>query len=325
MPLYHRVKRGDNLWSLAHRHLGDGTRWPEIFTAHNTEAAKPTQQNRLLPIADENLIYVGQTIVLPPRKKNPGPGTGTKAAASIGSLPLDLKVTYSIGRDTPPIIYTGPPNPDVTIKTELSGEISLEIASDNMRRHSLELLLSKDSLQAKQKLHAAYDPALCALTAKPTMVFESGRVKINAPLATEANVGPYTISVQAIAPNHLAGTIKPQTLAGTVKVGQGTYKFSADIELKAEVIVHPRTKGMAKEPVPNTTPQNIPANIPTDNGIKWPEVVEITGKIATVVAVTILTLLAPQVRFSMASGTSTAILPFNHTIDPRSHGYPGEA
>ncbi len=159
-----------------------------------------------------------------------------------------MKVTYSIGHDTPPILYVLP-SVDYTIKTELSGKISIETISDYMRHHGFELLISKDPIQAKQKLYKSYDPALSALMAQPEIIFESGTVKIKAPLATEANLGPFTVKVQADNPNHMSGTVKPPTLNGTMEVRGVKYKFSADIELKAEVILHPRPKGVNEAPV----------------------------------------------------------------------------
>ncbi len=103
----------------------------------------------MLPIVNENLIYVGQTLVLPARKINPPPGTGVKVEGGKPALPLDLKVTYSIGHGTPPILYVSP-GLDFTVKTELSGKISIETMSDNMRQHGFELLISKDPIQASK-------------------------------------------------------------------------------------------------------------------------------------------------------------------------------
>ena len=47
------AERGDTLWSIAKRYLGDGSRWPEIFALNRAVVSKP------------NLIYPGQVIVLP--------------------------------------------------------------------------------------------------------------------------------------------------------------------------------------------------------------------------------------------------------------------
>lgn len=78
--------------------------------------------------------------------------------------------------------------------------------------------MSKGAFQAKQKLYAAYDPAICALTAKPEMIYESGKVKIKAPIGAAANAGPFAINVQTDAPNHMSGSISPPTLSGVIKV-----------------------------------------------------------------------------------------------------------
>jgi nucleoid-associated protein YgaU len=48
-----KVKPGDSLWLLAHRHLGSGTRYPEIFSANKSQ------------IKDPNLIYPDQQFSMP--------------------------------------------------------------------------------------------------------------------------------------------------------------------------------------------------------------------------------------------------------------------
>jgi hypothetical protein len=197
-----------------------------------------------------------------------------------------------------------------------------------MRQHGFELLISKDSIQAKQKLYKAYDPALSALTAKPEMVFESatGTVKIKAPIATEANLGPFTVKVQGD-PNHMSGTIKPPTLNGTLEVRGIKYKFSADIELKAEVILHPRPRGVNEAPVrvgavaevvagPGTTPVDI---TPT----KWSKVAEHAPEILTLVFITVISRVFPAIRMApFRSGATTSTMFFNHSVDPKLHEFP---
>jgi hypothetical protein len=59
--------------------------------------------------------------------------------------------------------------------------------------------------------------------------------------------------------NHLSGTLKPPSLNGTVEVRGVKYKFSADIELKAEVIMHPRPKGVNESPVRVNTVEKVVA------------------------------------------------------------------
>jgi nucleoid-associated protein YgaU len=61
MPLQHVVNRGDSLWGLAGRHLGNFARWPELLEYHNEEILKSGGNNgRVFSIKDPNVIYVGQ-------------------------------------------------------------------------------------------------------------------------------------------------------------------------------------------------------------------------------------------------------------------------
>ena len=53
-PVFHEVKKGDNLWKIAEKHYGNGSKYPEIF-----EANKPM-------LKDPDLIYPGQILRIPP-------------------------------------------------------------------------------------------------------------------------------------------------------------------------------------------------------------------------------------------------------------------
>ena len=52
-PVFHEVKKGDNLWKIAEKHYGNGSKYPEIF-----EANKPM-------LKDPDLIYPGQMLRIP--------------------------------------------------------------------------------------------------------------------------------------------------------------------------------------------------------------------------------------------------------------------
>ncbi len=95
----HVVRRGDSLWGLAGRYLGSGARWPEIDQFHN-EFALGGRHPQLLPIKDPNLIFVGQTIFIPPRSLKPHTLSQGKPWPKVEvtkpATGLDLKVVYKI-------------------------------------------------------------------------------------------------------------------------------------------------------------------------------------------------------------------------------------
>ena len=94
ISLQHTIKQGDSLWSLASRYLGDGTRWRMIYDHHNNEVARfgPQPQNRIFAIDDPDLIFVGQTLWIPPHQKVMPPGTGEKSKAKKIATPVNLKL-----------------------------------------------------------------------------------------------------------------------------------------------------------------------------------------------------------------------------------------
>lgn len=52
-PTFHTVEKGDTLWAVATKTLGDGARYPEIFKAN-----KPM-------LSDPDKIYPGQMVRIP--------------------------------------------------------------------------------------------------------------------------------------------------------------------------------------------------------------------------------------------------------------------
>lgn len=52
-PKTYTVKAGDCLWNIAKKHLGDGSRWPEIYNLNKDKIKNP------------NLIYGGQVLTMP--------------------------------------------------------------------------------------------------------------------------------------------------------------------------------------------------------------------------------------------------------------------
>ena len=77
------VKKGDTLWDLSNKFLGDPKKWPEIYE-HNNKTFVTTVTNS--KIVDPDLIFVNQTIYIPSKAK-PG-GQTTKIPPSAKPKPL---------------------------------------------------------------------------------------------------------------------------------------------------------------------------------------------------------------------------------------------
>ena len=314
MSIRHTVRRGDSLWALANQYLGSGTKFPQIYDHHNQEVARVGYSRRLFPIEDPNLIYVSQIIIIPGREQtkrtqSAPPAAGTKTEGGNLPLPVNLRVEYTLGRDTPPVRYVEP-GIDYTITAEMSGKIAVELLSANRYRHSLELLMSKDPTQVKQKLGEIYDPVLRNLTARPEMIYESGQVKIQT--AAQADMGPYLVIIEADAPNHLTGRLTSLPVTGTMDADGRRYKYSAELEYKLEVILYPGTKGGPGKPAKVTlSEKESQYALQEENKIGWQE---ISTMVAWTIIGTAMILLGCK-QLPMTSRT-TSIMPFRHTIYP---------
>ena len=329
MAICHTVRRGDTLWSLAGRYLGSGAKWPAILERHNREALRPGGAKRLLFIKNPNLIYVGQYILIPGDHKKVPPGTGTRHEADKDALPFNLKITYTIGRETPPIVYVVE-GPHFTITSEVSGEIAVELASSDRFVHSLELGISRDESEAKLKLKEAYDPAVKVLTTRPEIKFSAadGKVKIDSPITVEAGLGPLTVKVQAVSPMHMSGTLSPPTIHGEVEAGGRKYKYSADLEFKVNVVYVPRPGDMLKDPVGVKVLKKEPAiDKEISKPIDWQKIGERAKEFFVVVTIGLISVagVVAGVWHIQANGLAgqgaSSITPFIHTIDPNDPRY----
>jgi hypothetical protein len=235
MPLQHVVKRGDSLWGLAGRHLGNYARWPELVAYHNGEVRKSGgNRGRVFSIKDPNAIFVGQILYLPIRDRrmlSTVKKTGTKQEASKNAIPIDLNIEYAFGNDERGFSYFQDA-PEYLIKTVMKGKIAIEIISTDRHRHNLELLMSKDAMQCKTKLNAIYQPVFSALTAKPDVEFTGGKVVLKTPVSANAGIQLYTIHLD----HNLTGRLSPQMVSGNVGMNGRTYKFSAKFEFRVYML-----------------------------------------------------------------------------------------
>jgi hypothetical protein len=207
----------------------------------------------------------------------------------------------------------------------MTGKISIENKTPGHLKyvHNYELFMSKDPMQAKQKLYKDHDPALAVLTAKPELVFESGRVKIKAPIAAKAHLGAHTIEVQAVTPMQMSGFLKPPTIKGDLEMGRSKYGYSADIEFKVDVIWHQMPRG-GPEPGTSTVREKtsqtkmVDLDRPIGHTTKWDQKVAEAGTVVAVVSVFLYALhRATALLGTRGMPMPITMPPFIHEIDLR--------
>lgn len=243
MGIQHMVRRGDSLWRLAGIYLGDGARYPSIVDYHNKEAARFGRNRGLLPIDDPNLIYVGQTVMVPSREKFPPPGTGKRHEAATTATGLGLKLEYKFEDGKNPIKYKPLVTRDYTITSQMTGKITIENMTHNGFRHNFEIAMAVDKNELSSKLEFG-NKALAELTksVEPQFDVATGKMTLKASIAAHANIGPYTFDTEADAPNHFKAIYKPQAISAIVEKGKRRYKYNAEIAFKVDVTLHPSPK-----------------------------------------------------------------------------------
>ena len=307
------ARRGDSLWSLANRYLGSGARYQEIVDAHNKEAARFGQHSPFIPITDPNLIYVGQTIIIPSRTKRPQHGNGKKQEANQTAEGLRAKVEFETANDSKTWHYKTT-TPDYTIEASMTAKIGIENLSRDRYQYNFDLVLSKNKIEIDQKLSDFHSKAFKDLTDGVKMTYESGQVTIKAPIATHANVGPYTFKVRADAPNHFSGSVKFEPLKSIVENKERKFAYTADVEFEVAVTVHPMPRPVP-EPLKVVEPEKVQAEPNTMLNIDWSQAAKNTSDFLIKLTITVLGTLAFQARMAAAVGTTTSTVPMIHRID----------
>jgi hypothetical protein len=259
MGIRHMVRRGDSLWRLAGIYLGNGARYQIIVDYHNQEAARFGRHGGLLPIDDPNLIYVGQTVMVPSREKFPQQGTGKRHEAATTATGLGLKLEYNLEDGKNPIKYKPLVTRDYTITSQMTGKITIENMTHNGFRHNFEIAMAADKNQLSSKLEFG-DKALAELTksVEPQFDMATGKLTLKASIAAHANIGPYTFDAEADAPNHFKATYKPQPISAIVEKGRRRYKYSAEIAFKVDVTLHPSPHNESPQSEPQALEEQVP-------------------------------------------------------------------
>jgi hypothetical protein len=300
MGIRYTVRRGDSLWSLAGRYLGDFTRYRDICDYHNEQAQRYgwAAGTSLIAITDPNRIYVGQLLLIPGRGERPaatGP-KGTKADAGARATPIELKVEYTIGAAGPgaraesgatkgghapgnfavpldlkaeqrpgaPIRYGPYTTPDYTMTGELSGKIALENMNPDRHRGNWQLAISENENVLSRKLKDQYEQAFLELTADMGMKFDpaTGVATVRPRIAAKAGLGPYSVKVEADSPTHFTSTIDLKPIEGSFDLAGRKFKYSSKLSVKLDITLHPSYRGV---PDPKAIPKTDTVEIKNRN------------------------------------------------------------
>ncbi len=131
--------------------------------------------------------------------------------------------------------------PDYTIDTKFTGKITIEHLGVNKYRHNVDLIINRNNGKIEHNLSTFAHKAFRDLTKNVKMTFDpkNSEVIISAPITSMANIGSTTVTVQAVSPTLLIGQAKPKPISATVEIDRRKYKYTADIEFKVEVKLHP--------------------------------------------------------------------------------------
>jgi hypothetical protein len=141
---------------------------------------------------------------------------------------------------------------------------------------------------------------------------------LKTPIATNAQIGPYTLEAKVDTPNHLKATVKPQPVSGTIEKAGCKFKYTADIAFKVDVTLHPTPKGkpvankvLAPEVGLGRVPQAVKPS-PTDDMVK----LGIAGTILVVVYLLLTKGMPPNMVRVGNSMSPASRMRYMYTLEP---------
>ena len=257
------VKKGDTLWELSNKFLGDPTKWPEIY-AHNNKTFVTTVTNS--KIIDPDLIFVNQTIYIPGKAK---PGTPKKivppsakpkpfGTAKSKAHPLICSVPLQYQLDDIPTVTVVSPTHIATIT--YSGNLTLQSEKKcefiTITKNGFEISAKKEADLVMSKLFADTKIGWNAKT--KSINFENG-ITLNSNSKFSPSV---TVSMGMSSTTQLPVakiTIKTPVIKG--KLDNHNYITS---ELSISVEITPTPPSAKPSPVPSAKPAPVTSSTDWD-------------------------------------------------------------
>lgn len=308
------LKPDGRLWEHFFQRISQ--KWPFIRDHHNQQAALQRHHIRLVTIENPDLIYIGQTIMIPTGQRPSTPGTGQRHEANQAAKGVDLKMEYKIeGPETQYRVET----PGYTIDAKLSGTITMANMMHDRYEHNFELSLGRNDAELKHKLGQYTDHVFRDLTQGVSMDYADGKVTIQAPIMYKAGLGPYTIELAAESPTVWKGTLRPEPFSTIANVGRRRYKHTTNIQFDVTVMLRPVGRLKNPEVARETSPLKEPGYI-SETRRSSNTASEMPDSILVSVLLIILGTIAWQMRMPPAMQSTTTIGPFMHTVPMNQHG-----
>jgi hypothetical protein len=252
------VQKGDTLWDLAGRFLGSPEEWPRLYAYNNQPSVVRVTGRR---IEDPDLIYAGQTLLLPILTGLPRPVPASAAKMRSIRQPARLKdkihttfvpfmVKYNLG-DLLPIVYTGPAF-NATIK--LSGDLVITLGN-------MVPLSYVTNMGLEMNCKAQSDDVVSLLISEPDLSWDkrTNKISYSCNFVTKSATpnAPHTSIGVSVASDKPMPVLKAEICYPTLK-GMIRGNSYLAMNVKAVVEIEPRANVEPHERIQTTAPVTVP-------------------------------------------------------------------
>lgn len=262
------VQKGDTLWALSEKFLGDPMRWQEIWHLNHEQYASPDVRAKLRNskfVENPDLIFVGQKIFIPvgDAKRqivNPGPGDSGKTPAKDKVRMIPYK--YNIERK----IFETPQPPGFKTTVTVNGAITIQsektVSWAEFNQDGFDIKVAKNYETPLNKLVSEFQLGINQKTRQ--IDFSSG--------VTMHSGGPYATKHSAmLSVNPITGmpTYTTTITYPEIKGKLNEFAYSAvgySVAIKMEKI----PEAYKRVPVLVPAPQRVPVKAPSrSGGMDW--------------------------------------------------------